>query len=155
MRGDERIIEYLNDYLTRELTVVNQYFLGAKMMENWGLNGLAKVFRDVSLEEMRDAERIIGRILYLEGHPNLQRLGSVSVGEDPVEHLRLAAESERSAIDALRSGVELAAEVGDYGTREMVTEMLEEEEEHLYFFERQLQVVERIGVENYLGNYVS
>ncbi|MDP8929116.1 MAG: bacterioferritin [Actinomycetota bacterium] len=155
MKGDERIIGYLNDYLTRELTIVNQYFLGAKMMENWGLDGLAKVFRDVSFDEMRDAERIIERILYLEGHPNLQRLSSVNVGEDPVEHLRLAAESERSAIETLRQGVELAVEVGDYGTRGMVAEMLEEEEEHLYFFERQLQVVERIGVENYLGNYVS
>lgn len=155
MKGDERIIEYLNDYLTRELTVVSQYFLGAKMMENWGLEGLAKVFRDVSFDEMRDAERIIQRILYLEGHPNLQRLGSVNVGEDPVEHLRLALESEREAIDTLRQGVELAVEVGDYGTREMVAEMLEEEEEHLYFFERQLDVVERIGVENYLANYVS
>lgn len=154
MRGDERIIEYLNEYLTRELTVVNQYFLGAKMMENWGLDGLAKVFREVSLDEMRDAERIIQRILFLKGHPNLQRLGSVNVGEDPVEHLRLAAESERAAIDSLREGVELAAEVGDYGTREMVAEMLEEEEEHLYFFQRQLDVVERIGVDNFLANFV-
>lgn len=155
MRGDERIIQYLNDYLMRELTVVNQYFLGAKMMENWGLAGLAKVFRDVSFEEMRDAERVIQRILYLKGHPNLQRLGTVNIGEDPVEHLRLAAESEQAAIEELRRGIELAREVGDYGTREMVADMLEEEEEHLYFFERQLAVVERIGVDNFLANFVS
>ncbi len=155
MRGDERIIQYLNDYLTRELTVVNQYFLGAKMMESWGLGGLAKVFRDVSFDEMRDAERVIERILYLQGHPNLQRLGTVNIGEEPVEHLRLAAESERAAIDELRRGIELAREVGDYGTREMVAEMLEEEEEHLWFFERQLDVAERIGVDNFLSNFVS
>lgn len=154
MQGDERVIEFLNEHLTAELTIVNQYFLNAKMLENWGLPGLAKVFRDISLDEMRDTEALIARLLHLEGHPNVQRLGTVRVGEDPEEQLELALECERSAIERLRRGVELCVEVGDHGTREFAARVLVEEEEHADFFETQLDVIARVGIQNYLANYV-
>lgn len=151
MKGDERIIEFLNEHLTAELTIVSQYFLNAKMLQNWGLPGLAKVFRDMSFEEMRDAEHLIERILFLEGHPNLQRLDTVQVGEDPHEQLTIAVSCEQNAVDRLRAGVELCNEVGDHATRDLVERMLAEEEEHLDFFETQLDVIERVGLQNYLA----
>ncbi|HEX2027678.1 MAG TPA: bacterioferritin [Nitriliruptorales bacterium] len=154
MRGDDRIIEFLNEHLTAELTLINQYFLGSRIFDNWGLRGLAKILRDISLEEMEDAEHLIDRILYLEGHPNLQRLGTVRVGETPQEQLELALDCERAAIERLRRGVELCVEVGDHGTRELVARMLEEEERHTDFFESQLDVIQRVGVQNYLAQYV-
>lgn len=154
MRGNERVIEFLNDHLTAELTIINQYFLNAKMLENWGLRGLAKVFRDLSLEEMEDAEKIIDRILYLEGHPNLQRMGTVRIGEDPKEQIEVALDCEKAAIERLRGGVELCVEVGDWGTREIAADMLAEEEEHADFFESQLDVITRVGIENYLAGYI-
>ncbi|MDP9021224.1 MAG: bacterioferritin [Actinomycetota bacterium] len=154
MQGDERVIDFLNEHLTAELTIISQYFLNAKMLENWGLPGLAKVFRDISFEEMRDAENLIDRILYLEGHPNLQRLDTIRVGEDPREQIELALDCERGAIQRLRSGVELCVEVGDHGTRELVAEMLTEEEAHTDFLESQLDVIDRVGLPNFLAAYV-
>ncbi len=154
MRGDQRVIDFLNEHLTRELTIINQYFLNAKMLENWGLARMAKAFRDISLEEMEDAERLIDRILFLEGHPNLQRLNDVRVGEDPREMVSLALDGEKEAIDALQRGVELCVEVGDHGSREFVAGMLAEEEQHADYFETQLDVIERVGLQNYLGHQV-
>lgn len=155
MRGDDDIIEFLNDHLTLELTAINQYFLDAKMLENWGLPGLATLFRDRSMEEMVDAEELMDRILYLEGHPNLQRLHAVRVGEDPLEMIQLGLELERGAIENLHRGVDLAVERGDVGTRELLAEMVREEEEHADYFETQLDVVERIGLQNYLARYTT
>lgn len=153
MQGDDEVLELLNEHLTAELTGINQYFLDAKMLENWGLPGLAKLFRDRSFEEMRDAEELMDRILYLDGHPNLQRLDSVRVGETPVEMIELGLEFEKSAIERLKRGIELAVSKGDHGTREMLAEMLLEEEEHADYFESQLHSIELVGVQAYLARY--
>lgn len=152
MRGDQQVIDFLNEHLTRELTIINQYFLNSKMLQNWGLPRLAEAFRDISFEEMEDAEHLIDRVLFLDGHPNLQRLNDVRIGEDPQEMFSLALECENEAIGALQRGVELCVEVGDHGTREFVAAMLTEEEEHADYFETQLDVIERVGVDNYLGH---
>jgi bacterioferritin len=155
MQGDADVIEFLNEHLTLELTAINQYFLNGKLLENWGLPGLAKLFRDLSLDEMKDTEELIDRILYLEGHPNLQRLNTVQVGEDPVEMIELAVDVEKGAIATLVRGIELAVDKSDWGTRELLAKMLTEEEEHLDYFESQLDVISRVGVENYLARYAT
>jgi bacterioferritin len=152
-RGDDRVLELLNDILTFELTLINQYWLNYRMLDNWGLPGLAKVFKDIALEEMEDADRYIDRILYLEGHPNLQRLGTVQVGEDPIEQLDLARIREDEAVTKLNAGIALCHEVGDHGTRELLAEAVREEEEHLDYFETQLDVARRVGVENWLAQF--
>ena len=153
MQGDVDVIEFLNEHLTAELTIINQYFLNSRMLHNWGLPGLAKRFHDLSMDEMNDSVELIDRILYLEGHPNLQRLDTVRVGENPKEMLELALQCEAEAIDRLRRGVELAVEKGDHGTREIVAAMLREEEEHADAFEAQLEAIEQVGLQNYLARY--
>lgn len=155
MKGDERIIDFLNDMLTFELTIINQYWLNYRMLDNWGLPGLAELFREKSLEEMEDADRYVDRILYLDGHPNLQRLGTVQVGEDPVEQITLALGCEQDAVTKLNEGVALCVEAGDTGTRELLAAAVREEEKHLDFFETQLDVIERVGLENYLARYAT
>ena len=107
MQGDPRILELLNQHLTFELTAVNQYFLNSRMCANWGYERLARRHREIAMEEMRDTEELIDRILYLDGHPNLQRLGTVKVGETAVEQIRLAVELERDAVRRLNAGVNL------------------------------------------------
>lgn len=153
MQGDKDVIEFLNEHLTRELTLINQYFLNHKMLDNWGLPGLGSLFRSRSMEEMEDTEELIERILFLEGHPNVQRYGTVEVGEDPVEMIELGAEAELDAVEALRRGIKLAFDKEDFGSSEMLERMLEEEEEHLDYFEGQMDALEAIGVENYLARY--
>lgn len=155
MRGDEQVVEFLNEHLTAELTLINQYFLNSKMLEDWGLLGLAHTFREFSFDEMRDTEELIARILFLEGHPNLQRLGTVQVGEDPEEQLRVALDGEYETVDRLRRGVELCTDRGDHGTREVLARMLEEEEGHADFLETQVDLLERLGLELYLANQAS
>lgn len=154
-RGDERIIELLNDILTFELTLINQYWLNYRMLDNWGLPGLAKAFRDLAREEMEDADTYVDRILFLDGHPNLQRYGTVRVGEDPIEQLELARDSEAEAVDKLNAGIALCLEVGDSGTRELLAEAIREEEGHLDYFETQLDVARRVGVENWLATFTT
>lgn len=153
MQGDDEVLELLNEHLTAELTGINQYFLDAKVLEDWGLPGLAKLFRDRSFEEMRDAEELMERILYLDGHPNLQRLDTIRIGETPVEMIELGLAFEKTAIERLQRGIELAVSKGDHGTREMLAEMLQEEEEHADYFESQLRAIELVGVEGYLARY--
>ncbi|MFN2557796.1 MAG: bacterioferritin [Nitriliruptorales bacterium] len=155
MKGDDRVIEFLNDHLSAELAIISQYFLNSKMLADWGLPGLGKVFRDMSFDEMRDAERLIERIIFLEGHPNLQRLGTIEVGEDPHEQLTIAIGCEKDAIDRLRGGVELCIEVGDHATRELAERMLVEEEGHLDFLETQVDAIERVGLQNYLASHLA
>ncbi|MFP4636155.1 MAG: bacterioferritin [Nitriliruptoraceae bacterium] len=150
-RGDERVLELLNDMLTFELTLINQYWLDYRMLDDWGLPGLAKAFKDIAREEMEDADGYIERILYLEGHPNVQRLGTVRVGEDPLEKLDLGRAAEAEAVERLNAGVVLCQEAGDNGTREMLAEALREEEQHLDFFETQLDAARRVGTENWLS----
>jgi bacterioferritin len=151
LQGDPRVVELLNQHLTFELTAINQYFLNARMCDNWGYARLAKRHRELSLEEMRDTEELIDRILYLEGHPNLQRLGTVRVGETPVEQIRLAAELERSAVGQLNGYVATCVELGDQGTREFLAGMIAEEEGHLDYWETQLASIDQLGEGLYLA----
>ena len=154
MHGDPEILELLNDVLTAELTAVNQYFADAKMCENWGYGRLAAKFREDSIDEMRDAEMLIDRILYLDGVPNLQRLGSVRVGETVPEKLRLALDVEREAIVRLNRGVAVCTAKGDNGTRQLFERILAGEEEHADYLETQLSLVEALGEALYLAQHV-
>lgn len=155
MQGHPDIIELLNEVLTAELTAVNQYFGHAKMQENWGLDRLADHSRHESIDEMKHADALIERILYLEGVPNLQRLGSVRLGEDPVEQLRLDLEIEREAVERLNRGIARCVELGDNGTRELLADMLTSEEEHVDWLETQLDLAARLGEQLYLSEQMS
>ena len=154
MQGDPRIVELLNQHLTFELTAINQYFLNSRMCANWGYERLAKRHREIAMEEMRDSEELIDRILYLDGLPNLQRLGTVRVGETAVEQIRLAVELERTAVRNLDGYVATCVEVGDQGTREFLAAMIAEEERHVDYWETQLVTIEQIGDANYLAQQV-
>lgn len=154
MRGDNDIIELLNEVLTAELTAINQYFIHSKMCDNWGFERLAKKNYDESLDEMRDAEKVIERILYLDGTPNLQRLGSVLVGETVPEQHRLALDTELAAVERYNRGVALARDKGDNGTRELLEQLLTGEEEHVDWLEGQLSLIDTVGVENYLAQQI-
>ena len=151
MKGDPKVIDLLNEVLTNELTGVNQYFLHARMCENWGYERLWKKVRAESIDEMKHADELIERILYLEGLPNVQRLGKISVGETVPEQLRLDLELERTAIGVLNRGVELCRQAGDNGSAELLEDMLEDEEEHANWLEAQLSLVEQAGLQNYLA----
>jgi bacterioferritin len=154
MRGDPAVIELLNEVLTAELTSVNQYFLDAKMCANWGYERLAEKFRDESISEMKDADELIERILYLDGMPNLQRLGQIRTGETVPEKLQLALDLERSAIDRLNTGIALCVGAADNGTRELLDGILGGEEEHADWIETQLELIRRIGEAHYLAQQV-
>ena len=154
MKGSEEVLALLNECLTAELTAVNQYFMDAKMCQSWGYERLAGRFREDSLDEMRDAEQLIDRILYLEGLPNLQRLGSVRVGETVPEKLTLALDLEKAAIDRLNRGVAACTANGDNGSRELLQRILEGEEEHADWLETQLALITQIGDANYLAQEV-
>lgn len=151
MKGHPEVIELLNECLTAELTAINQYFAHYKMCENWGYKRLAKVKRDESFEEMRHADEVIERILYLDGVPNLQRLFPVRIGEEPIEQHQLDLALENEACDRLNRGIAKAVEVGDNGTRALLEKLLQEEEEAVDWLEAQLQQVEDMGRENYLA----
>jgi bacterioferritin len=151
MQGHPEIIEILNDVLTAELTAVNQYFGHSRMQKNWGYKRLADHSYDESIDEMKHADSLIERILYLDGMPNLQRLGSVRLGENPVEQLRLDLEVEREAVDRFNRGIARCVELGDNGTRELLADMLTSEEEHVDWLETQLSLVEALGEQLYLS----
>ncbi|HZA00518.1 MAG TPA: bacterioferritin [Acidimicrobiales bacterium] len=151
MHAPPEIIELLNDVLTAELTAVNQYFGHAKMQANWGYHRLAEHSRQESFDEMRHADELIERILYLEGIPNLQRLGSVRLGEDPVEQLRLDLDLERDAVARFNRGIATAVEHSDNGTRHLLEGMLTSEEDHVDWLETQLGLVESLGQQLYLS----
>lgn len=151
MQGDPEIIEFLNEALTAELTGINQYFMHAKLCENWGWKKLAHKLRETSIDEMKDAEKVIERILYLEGVPNLQRYGTVGVGETVPEQLELDLAVEVDAVERYNRGIALAVAKGDNGTRELLEHRLIDEEEHLDWIETQLRVISEIGIENYLA----
>lgn len=154
MQGDPEIIELLNDVLTAELTAINQYFIHAKMCESWGYERLAKHNYDESIDEMKDAEKVIERILYLEGVPNLQRLGSVLVGETVREQHRLDLDLELAAVERYNRGVAMARDKGDNGTRELLEALLTGEEEHADWLEAQLHLVDQVGEQNYLAQQI-
>jgi bacterioferritin len=155
MKGTARVTDALNDLLTLELTVVNQYFLHSKMCENWGYRRLAKRLRDVALEEMKDAERIIDRILFLESIPNMQRLGAVTIGERVPEMLSIQLEGERQALRLLADGIKVSLEEGDEASREFLAGSLLEEEEHMDWLETELSLIGSLGEANYLAQQLS
>ena len=150
-RGDAQLVELLNEILSAELTAINQYFIHAKMCENWGLLRLAKKKREESIEEMHDADRLIERILFLGGTPNMQRLFPVRVGEDAVEQHRLDLQLELEAVQRYNRGVALAREKGDNGTRELLERHHKSEEESVDWLEAQLYLVEKLGAPAYLA----
>ena len=154
MQGDPQVIEALNDVLTAELTAINQYFAHAKMCENWGYQKLAKKKREESMEEMRDADAIIDRILYLDGVPNVQRLGPISLGEDPVEQHKADLDLEKAAVERLNEGIALCREKADNGTRELLEGILKGEEEAVDWLEAQLHIVDEIGKDKYLAEQI-
>ena len=151
MRGDEQVIEALNAVLTAELTTINQYYVHAKMCENWGYRRLAAKKRSESIEEMHHADKVIERILYLEGVPNLQRLNSVKVGEEPVEQHRLDLEVEKDNVNRLNEAIALCRNKGDNGTRQLLDEILKDEEDSVDWLEAQLYQVEKLGATAYLA----
>jgi bacterioferritin len=151
MKGSGKIIEALNEILTAELTGINQYFVHAKMCGNWGYERLAEAIRKESMEEMRHAEELIERILFLEGLPNLQRLGKVKVGEKVAEQLKLDHELELEAVAKLNKAIALATEAGDNGSRDLFERILESEEDHVNWLEVQLELIQQVGEENYLA----
>jgi bacterioferritin len=148
------VIEKLNEVLTSELTAVNQYFIHHKMCENWGYQRLSHKKREESIGEMKDADAVIDRILYLEGVPNMQRLNPVRVGEDPVEQHRLDLELEKAAIQRLNDAIALCRDKGDNGTRELLERILTGEEDGADWLEAQLHIVEEIGKERYLAEMI-
>ena len=154
MHGHDDVIQLLNEVLTAELTAINQYFVDAKMFDNWGYERLGKRFRDESIDEMKDADVLIERILYLDGVPNAQRLGSVRVGESPAEKLQLGLDLEREAIERLNRGIALCVDRGDNGSRELLEGILEGEEEHADWLESQLELIRQVGDAHYLSQQI-
>ena len=150
-----RVIELLNAALTFELTVTNTYFLHARMLDNWGLSRLGKVFYDLSIDEMKDADALINRILMFDGHPNVQRLNNIAVGENPEEMLRLALDSEKAAVAQFNAAAQECHDLGDHATGAVFEEMVRDEEKHADWFEAQLGAIERVGLPQYLAAQIS
>ncbi len=154
MKGHDQVINALNDVLTAELTAINQYFIHARMCENWGYQRLWKKVREESIDEMKHADKLIERILYLEGIPNVQRLGKVTVGQTVPEQLRLDLEVEKGAIKALNSAIELCRGLGDNGSRDLLEGLLADEEEHANWIEAQLTLIDQAGEAHYLAQQI-
>ncbi len=154
MKGDPKIIDALNEILTGELTAVNQYFLHAKMCQNWGYARLASKIRTESIDEMKHADQLIERVLYLEGLPNVQRLGKVAVGQTVPEMLRNDYAVECFAIPLLNRSIQLARDIGDNGTEDLLTSILRSEEEHVDWLEAQLELLKQLGEAHYLAQQI-
>ncbi len=151
MRGDAEVVDALNEILTSELTAINQYFIHYKMCENWGYKRLAKKKREESIEEMKHADKVIERILYLGGVPNMQRLSPVRVGEEPIEMHKLDLTLELEAVARLNRAIALCLAKNDGGTRDLVEKILSEEEDAIDWLEAQLHQLADMGRENYLA----
>jgi bacterioferritin len=145
------VVDFLNRHLTVELTAINSYFLQSAMAKNWGFERLASKFRELSMAEMKDSEELIDHILYLEGLPNLQRLNELAIGENILECLQVDLEAEKAAVALLGEAIAHCEQVGDYTTRDILTEMIRDEEEHVDWFETQLQTIEQVGLQLYLS----
>ena len=150
MKGDQKVIEYLNKALKLELTTVNQYFLHARIFKNWGFMRLAKIEYDESIDEMKHADELIERILFLEGLPNVQDLDTVYIGETVKEALECDLRAEQRAHPLYVEAIEYFEKVRDYGSREILVRILESEEEHMDHLETQLEIIEKIGEERYM-----
>ena len=149
MKGDATVIEHLNTVLKNELTAINQYFLHSRMLKDWGLNKLADYERHESIDEMKHADQLIERILFLEGLPNMQTMGKLRIGEDVPEILQCDLDMELDAIPDLRAGIAYCEAHKDYGTRDLFDAILVSEEEHVDWLETQLGLIEKVGVDNY------
>ncbi len=154
MKGDAKVIQLLNKALLNELTAINQYFLHAKMLKNWGLKELAEYEHHESIDEMKHADRLIERILFLDGLPNLQQLGKLLIGEHPRELLECDLQLEYAALPDLKAGIAHCEQCGDYVSRELFESILESEEEHIDWIETQLGLIDRVGLENYLQSKI-
>ena len=154
MKGHDEVIDLLNEILTAELAAINVYFLHARMCQNWGYDRLWHKLREESMDEMRHADNLIERILNLEGYPNLQKLGSVSIGETVPEQLSIGLELERSSITKLNQGIELCRNLGDNGTRELLEGLLEGSEESESWLDAQIGLIEQVGDANYLAQQI-
>lgn len=150
MKGDKKVLELLNQALKAELTAINQYFLHSRMYQDWGLNKLAELEYQESIDEMKHADRIIQRILLLSGLPNLQDLGHLLIGENPIECLQNDLKLEYEALEMYKASVKECEAVGDYASRDLFSDLIRDEEDHADFLETQLELIERIGEERYL-----
>jgi bacterioferritin len=150
MKGDAKVIEYLNDVLKNELTAINQYFLHYRMLDHWGVKRLAKFEYDESIDEMKHADRIAERILFLDGLPNFQLLGRLKIGETVEEVLKADLDLEYEALPALKDGIAHCEQVRDYVTRDLFQSILDSEEEHIDTLETQFEMISRMGIQNYI-----
>ena len=155
MKGDPKTIELLNKALYNELIAINQYFLHAKMLKNWGLKELADHEYHESIDEMKHADKLAERILFLDGLPNFQALGKLRIGENPIELLKCDLALEHEALPALRDGVAHCEKIGDYVSRQLFADILDSEEEHIDWIETQLSLIDRLGDQNYLQTKIS
>jgi bacterioferritin len=154
MKGDDQVLDALNDLLSAELTAINQYFVHYKMCQNWGYSKLAQKKREESIEEMKHADRVIERILYLDGVPNMQRLYPIKVGENPIEQHELDLALEVQAVARLNKAIELAVQCHDNGSRDLLESILADEEESVDWHEAQLHQVGEVGRERYLAEQI-
>ena len=154
MKAKEGIVDILNKILTEELTVINQYFLHAKMCKNWGYERLHHNVLDRSYGEMKDAQVVVDHILFLEGLPNMQRLGTVKIGETVPEQLKADLDKEKGMVKLMSEGVKHCTKVGDFATRHMLEDMIQEEEEHIDWIETQLETIKQTGLQNYLSEQI-
>jgi bacterioferritin len=154
MKGSQKVIDLLNEVLTNELTAISQYFLHARMCENWGYERLWHMIRAESIDEMKHADRLIERILYLDGFPNVQKLGKINIGQTVDEQLKLDLGVEKTAIPVLNKGIELCRSESDNGTADLLEDILEDEEEHANWLEAQLTLIQQAGLQNYLAEQI-
>jgi len=150
MKGDERVIEYLNEALKNELTAINQYFLHYRLLAHWGVAKLAKFEYEESIDEMKHADKLADRILFLDGLPNFQLLGRLRIGETVEEVLRADLALENEAIPQLKDAIAYCESIRDFVTRDLLSDILENEEEHVDTLERQFDMIERMGIQNYI-----
>ena len=155
MKGDKKVIQHLNTILGNELVAINQYFLHARMLQDWGLDKLGKHEYEESIDEMKHADVLIKRVLFLEGLPNLQDLGRLMIGENTREILECDLKLEMKGIPDLKAAIAYCEEAGDYGSRELLEDILESEEEHVDWLETQLSLIDKVGLENYHQSQIS